>query len=242
MRFATRAFLWSFLPFAALLAGSFWAVRIAALSAVREALRSSVRDNQVALAREREQSDSRNTRILRVVAENAALKAGLQLLATERNARDAARRTVEDQLSEICDTMGFDLLAVSGHSGEPLAGVIRRQEGFAALNLEPSQLPSKGFFSTQEGIFRVTSVAIAQGQERVGTLAVGERFHLADLAMPAVLLRRGDVIEVTAPGADKSQVEAALRTCESQEECEVRIGGETYLSVPLDSAPAQAAQ
>ena len=57
MRFATRAFLWAFLPFAALLAGSFWAVRTAALSAVREALRSSVRDNQITLAREREHND-----------------------------------------------------------------------------------------------------------------------------------------------------------------------------------------
>ncbi|HET7100749.1 MAG TPA: hypothetical protein VFJ52_06335, partial [Terriglobia bacterium] len=66
MRFATRTFLWSFLPFAALLAGSFWAVRTAALSAVRVALRSSLRDNQTTLVREREQSESRNARILRV--------------------------------------------------------------------------------------------------------------------------------------------------------------------------------
>ena len=143
MRFATRAFLWSFLPFAALLAGSFWAVRTAALSAVREALRTSVRDNQVTLATEREKSESRNTRILRVAAENPSLKAGLQLLATERSARDAARRTVEDQLSEICDTMGFDFLAVSSPSGEPLAGVVRGKEGFAAMDRESLPLPSQ---------------------------------------------------------------------------------------------------
>ena len=146
MRFATRAFLWSFLPFAALLAGSFWAVRTAALSAVREALRTSVRDNQVTLVREREQSESRNTRILRVAAENPALKAGLQLLATERSARDAARRTVEDQLSEICDTMGFDFLAVSGPSGEPLAGVVRGKEGFAAMDLEAAAAARQRLF------------------------------------------------------------------------------------------------
>src|SRR3984893_1439150 len=193
MRFATRAFLWSFLPFAALLGGSFWAVRTAALSAVREALRTSVRDNQVTLMRLREQNESRNTGILRVAAENPALKAGLQLLATERSARDAARRTVEDQLSEICDTMGFDFLAVSDTSGEPLAGVIRGKEGFSPMDLKPDlkplALPAKGFFSTQGRIFQVTSVAISQGQEHVGTLAVGERFDLASVAMPAVLLR-----------------------------------------------------
>jgi putative nucleotidyltransferase with HDIG domain len=238
MRFATRAFLWSFLPFAALLAGSFWAVRTAALSAVREALRTSVRDNQVTLATEREKSESRNTRILRVAAENPSLKAGLQLLATERNARDAARRTVEDQLSEICDTMGFDFLAVSGSSGEPLAGVVRSKEGFAAMDLESLPLPAKGFFSTQGRIFQVTSVAIAQGQEHVGTLAVGQQFDLAGVAMPAVLLHGKTVVAITTPGTNKPEVEAALQKCSPGTECELRIGGETYVSVPLDS-PAQ---
>ena len=238
MRFATRAFLWSFLPFAALLAGSFWAVRSAALSAVREALRSSVRDNQFTLSRERQQSESRNTRILRVAAENPALKAGLQLLATERHARAAARRTVEDQLSEICDTMGFDFLAVSSPSGEPLAGVIRGEESFTALDLATLRLPSKGFSSTQGRIFRVTSVGIAQAQESVGTLAVGERFDLADVAMPAVLLRSGRVIATTAPAVDRSEMEAGLQKCSPESECELRIGGETYLSVPLDKGSA----
>jgi putative nucleotidyltransferase with HDIG domain len=243
MRFATRTFLWSFLPFAALLGASFWAVRTAALSAVREALRSSVRDNQVTLAREREQSESRNSRILRVAAENPALKAGLQLLATERSARDAARRTVEDQLSEICDTMGFDFLAVSDTSGEPLAGVVRGKEGFSPMDLKPDlkplALPAKGFFSTQGSIFQVTSVAIAQGQEHVGTLAVGQQFDLSGVAMPAVLLHGAAVVAITTPDANKSDAEVALRKCPPGAECELRIGGETYLSVPLDNSPAQ---
>ena len=240
MRFATRTFLWSFLPFAGLLGGSFWAVRTAALSAVREALRTSVRDNQITLVRERDQSESRNARILRVAAENPALKAGLQLLATERSARAAARRTVEDQLSEICDTMGFDFLAVSGPSGEPLAGVMRQKEGFAPVDIESLRLPAKGFYSTQGGIYRVTSVAIGQGQEHVGALAVGERFDLASVAMPAVLLQGGAVVAMTAPGASKAEAEAALRKCPPEAECEPRIGGETYMSAPLDNSPAQA--
>jgi len=238
MRFATRAFLWSFLPFAALLAGSFWAVRTAALSAVREALRTSVRDNQVTLVREREQSESRNTRILRVAAENPALKAGLQLLATERSARETARRTIEDQLSEICDTMGFDFLAVSGSSGEPLAGVVRGKAGFAPMGLK-LLLPPKGFFATQEHIFQVTSVTIAQGDERVGSLAVGERFDLSEVAMPAVLLQGGTVVAITIPGANKAETEAALQKCAPSAECEVRIGGETYLSIPLENTATQ---
>ena len=238
MRFATRAFFWSFLPFTGLLAGSFWAVRTAALSAVKDALRSAVRDNQVTLAKERERSDLKNLRILRVVVENPALKAGLQLLATERRTPDAARRTVEDQLSEICDTMGFDFLAVSSPSGNPLAGVIRQKAGFLPVKFDSLRLPERGFFSMQDQIFRVISVAIAQGQENTGTLAVGERFDLAEVAMPAVLLRGEVVIAASAPSVDNSKVEAALRKCGPQAECEVQMAGETYLSLPLDSSQA----
>ncbi|HEY2844088.1 MAG TPA: HD-GYP domain-containing protein [Bryobacteraceae bacterium] len=236
MRFATRAFWWSFLPFAALLAGSFWTVRAAALSAAKNALRSAVRDNQITLASERERSQIKNTRILRVAAENSALKAGLQLLATERQSRAAARRTVEDQLSEICDTMGFDFLAVSNPSGEPQAGVIRGTKGFEAVSLDRLRLPASGFFSMQGRFFRVDSVAIPQGQENLGTLAVGELFDLAEVATPAVLLRGASVLAANAPGVNTTEAEAALRECAPQAECEVQIAGETFLSVPLDEA------
>jgi len=237
MRFATRAFLWSFLPFTGLLAGSFWAVRTAALSAVKEGLRSAERNNQATLAKVRERSELKNIRILRVVVENPALKAGLQLLAAEHQTPDAARRTVEDQLSEICDTMGFDFLAVSTPSGDPLAGVIRQKAGFAPVKFDSLRLPARGFFSMQDRIFRVTSVAIAQGQENVGTLAVGEQFDLAeDVTMPAVLLRGESVIAASAPNVDSSRIEAALRKCAPQAECEVQMAGETYLSAPLDSS------
>ena len=236
MRFSTRTFLWSFLPFAALLAGSFWAVRASALAAVRGALQSAVRDNQMTLAREHQRNELKTTRILRVVVENPSLKAGLQLLATERRAPEAARRTVEDQLSEICDTMGFDFLAVSSPTGQPLAGIIRGDGGFAPVSLDRLKLPAGGFFSMQDRTFRVTTVSIAQGQESLGNLAVGERFDLAEVAMPAVLLRGQSVMAATAPGLSPVQLESALQKCKPQAECEVEIAGETYLSMPLDTS------
>ena len=239
MRFATRAFLWSFLPFALLLASSFWVVRTVALSAVKEALRSAVRENQVMLARERERNEARNSRVLRVAAENPSLKAGLQLLATESRAREAARRTVEDQLSEICDTMGFDFLAVSSQSGEPLAGVIRQAQGFAPLDVRALRVPPKGFFAANGEIFRVTSVGISQGEENAGTLAVGERLNLASIGMPAVLLHGADLVGSTANVTRSAELTAGLGRCAPSAECEVRIGGETYLSVPLEAGDEQ---
>jgi putative nucleotidyltransferase with HDIG domain len=138
--------------------------------------------------------------------------------------------------------MGFDFLAVSSPTGDPLAGVLRGREGFAALDLEALRLPAQGFFSAQGQTFRVTSVGIAQGQENVGTMAVGERFDLAAVAMPAVLLRGQTVMAATAGGLSSADIERALRTCLPQAECETRIGGEVYLSVPLDNNPGWATE
>jgi hypothetical protein len=131
MRFATRTFLSSFVPFAVLLAVSFWAIRASVIATVRDGLRASVRDNEVALAREQARNEARNKRLLQGVAENPTLKAGLQLLATERSVRDEARNTVQDQLSEIGDSLNFDFIMVSGAHGERLAAVVRYAGGFA---------------------------------------------------------------------------------------------------------------
>ena len=74
-------------------------------------------------------SDLQSNRFLKVVGENkAALKAGVQLLLTYPDNNDA-RRTVEDQLRELCERMGFALLTVSAPDGTPLAGVLRTAWG-----------------------------------------------------------------------------------------------------------------
>src|SRR3954463_9295788 len=127
MRFATRTFLFSFVPFAFLLTGSFWAIQKMVESTVRDGLRTSLRHTHDSIARVRTKSELQNSRFLRVVGENATLKAGLQLLLSERNS-SSARLTVEDQLRDICATLGFDFLLVSHPDGAAMAGVMRIDE------------------------------------------------------------------------------------------------------------------
>jgi len=57
------------------------------MSAVRDDLRHSVRQNQLALADERVRDQAEAARVLGILTENPALKAGVQLLLTERRAR-----------------------------------------------------------------------------------------------------------------------------------------------------------
>src|SRR5277367_1699841 len=119
MRFATRTFLWSLVPFALLLVGSFWAVQNRVLLKVREELHSSVKQTQASLASMRSRTEQRDHRVLRVVTQNPALKAGVQLMLGDPS-DPQARQTVEDQLLEMGGELGFDFLLVSDSSGVPM--------------------------------------------------------------------------------------------------------------------------
>jgi hypothetical protein len=114
MRFGVRTFLWSFVPFALLLLGSFWVIQTKMISTVRNGLRASLREKQVAMAYLQSKSELQNSRFLRIVGESAALKAGMQLVLANPGSVDA-RLTVEDQLREICENLGFDFLQDYGN-------------------------------------------------------------------------------------------------------------------------------
>jgi putative nucleotidyltransferase with HDIG domain len=233
MRFATRTFLSSFIPFAVLLAVSFWAIRAAVMETVRDGLRASVRDNEVALAREQARNEGRNRKLLEGIGENPSLKAGLQLLATEGGTTEQARNTVQDQLSEICDSLSFDFIMVSGASGEPLAAVVRYAGGFAPVNLMRLHPPEQGFFSADGRLYEVTSVPIREADAQVATLTVGGRFDISRFGVPAVLLHDGAVIAAQMRDLAPAQIEAAVAACSPSADCNLRIQNRQYLSLPL---------
>jgi putative nucleotidyltransferase with HDIG domain len=234
MRFATRTFLWSFIPFAVLLMGSFWAIQKLVESTVRERLRSSLRETHTSIARVRSKSELQNSRFLRVLGENAALKAGLQLVLAERSSSEA-RLTVEDQLREICNTLGFDLLLVSDTEGAALAGVIRSGQQLVGLDIKRLHPPQRGLWTLEERSYQVTSIPLNQADANIGILSLGEHFDFSEFTTPAVLSRHGKVLKSSIPGIPVQEVETALEDCRQQAECEVRLRKETYLSLPLES-------
>lgn len=236
MRFTTRTFLWVFLPFTLLLATNFWAMRSAVLTAVRDGLRSSVRQNQILLAGEHLRSERENNQVLKIVAENPSLKAGIQLLLAEQGARAEARRTVEDQLSEISGSLGFDFLLVTGVDGKPLAGIERKDDGFGPADIAKLQPPSRGYFLAGSKVYQVTSVPVDQGEESIGTMVVGEYFDLAKLPTPAVLMHHGKVVAANVSGIPFNVLEPAMGKCTTPAECEIEIKDEKYLSLPLMGA------
>jgi HD-GYP domain-containing protein (c-di-GMP phosphodiesterase class II) len=234
MRFGVRTFLWSFVPFALLLLGSFWVIQTEMISTVRNGLRASLREKQVAMAYLQSKSELQNSRFLRIVGESAALKAGMQLVLANPGSGDA-RLTVEDQLREICENLGFDFLQVSNLDGRALAGVMRVGDQLAAIDVAHASSPQRGFFTAGGRTYQVTSIPIDQGDEQIANLAVGEHFDFSEFSTPAVLSRNGKVIMSSLQGASLEEVDAALKGCPEQSECEIRLRDEAFLSLPLES-------
>jgi HD-GYP domain-containing protein (c-di-GMP phosphodiesterase class II) len=238
-RFRTRAFFICFIPFAILLAGSFWMIQRFVQSTVRDGLRVSLRENQTALANMQAKGNLQNSRFLRVAGENAALKAGIELLLTNPDS-PAAHRTVEDQLRELGEHMGFDFLLVSAPNGAPLAGVVRENGKDAQTQLAPLDTAlldraSTGLLMLAGRTFQVASVAIDQDDGNLGSLSVGEYFNLAELTTPAVLLHNGTVIASNIPKTTPADLTATLAHCANQSECDLRLYGANWISAPMQS-------
>ena len=186
MRFATRAFLWSFIPFAVLLASSFWFIQQRVQHTVRGGLRSSLREAHISMARLRRESELQNSRFLRIVAENPPLKAGLQLLLVHPQSVPA-RLTLEDQLREIAETLRFDFLVASNSEGVPLAGIIRIDDQLVGMDISRVKPPQQGFFTLGTNTYQLNSFPVDSNEENLGILSIGERFDLSEFSTPTVL-------------------------------------------------------
>jgi HD-GYP domain-containing protein (c-di-GMP phosphodiesterase class II) len=208
-------------------------------STVREGLRTSLGENQVAIAGIHAKSDLENSRFLKVAGDNSALKAGMQLLLDHRGS-EAARRTVEDQLRELGEHMGFDLLLVSAPNGAPLAGVLRQtgKDGHVQLVPMDTGMPVQvraGLLQLGGKTFQVASIPLDQSDENLGALAVGEHFDFSEFTTPAVLVHNGKVIESNVAGIAAPELDGALAGCGERAECDVRLRGANWISFSMES-------
>lgn len=106
----------------------------------------------------------------------------------------------------------------------------------ASLNLTRA-----GLLTAEGHVYEVSSVSINRGDQVLGSLAVGDRFDLAGFAIPLVLTRNGSVLQSFVKGIQPKEIEAAFALCAPEKECEPRLRGELYLSVPLRSGPLEQA-
>ena len=238
--FRTRAFLLCFLPFGMVLATGFWAIQRFVQMTVRDGLHTSLRESQIAIANIHAKGDLQNSRFLKVAGENSALKAGIQILHANPQSADA-RRTVEDQLRELGEHMGFDFMLVSAPNGSPLAGVSRQsatkhQHGqLVPLIISQFSLEKSGFLLFEGRTFQVASVPVDLDGENIGLLSVGEFFDFEDLTTLVALVHNGKVVDSNLPRIPESQLESALSACNEASECDLRMGGSNWISMPMQT-------
>ena len=164
---------------------------------MRGRLRTTLREAHETVARAREKGALHNSRFLRVLGENATIKAGLQLLAQEPESREA-RLTLIDQLRELAETQSFELIAMTTAEGRPVGGVRRQGERWETLDARDGMIPGgHGFFEIGGQLFEFTPVPINLGEEAVGILTVGEVLKLNDFPMPMALTQRGRFVKAS---------------------------------------------
>jgi HD-GYP domain-containing protein (c-di-GMP phosphodiesterase class II) len=233
-RLRTRAFLICFVPVAALLAFAFWMTQDLVQNAVRQGLRRSLRENQVAIAQLHAKTDLESSRFLRVAGENPALKAGMQLL-LQNAGNPAARRTVEDQLRELGEHMGFDFLLVSGPNGKPLAGVMRTDGQLAPIDVAQFEMGKAGLLELGGRIIQVASIPVDLEDANLGSLGVGEFFNFSEFTSPAVLVHDRETVESNITGITPVELNEALAACHGKPECDLRLHGANWMSLQVQS-------
>jgi HD-GYP domain-containing protein (c-di-GMP phosphodiesterase class II) len=210
-------------------------------STVHDGLYSSLRESQAAIATIHAKVDLQNSHALKAASDNADLQAGIQLLLS--NPREStSTRTVEDHLRELSEHAGFDFMLVSRPDGSSLIGVVRhpgdRQDGrgklepldTALLYHDDSDLRVIGGRTLQ-----IASLPISQNDENIGILSAGKYFDISDLSTPVVLVRDGKVIDSSIPQIPFDELGRALAHCSDHSECDVRLRGVHWISLPLQS-------
>jgi HD-GYP domain-containing protein (c-di-GMP phosphodiesterase class II) len=165
----------------------------------------------------------------------------MQLLLTHPHNVEA-HNTLEDQLRELGEHMGFDFMLISAPNGAPLAGVFRQ----AAPNAQaPGELIPLDLSLLERNhsqlrllagrTLQVASVPVDVGDENLGILSVGEYFDFSDFTTQVALLHNGKVINADLAHVPSDELEHALAGCKDSSGCDLRLQGTNWISLPIGS-------
>ena len=239
-RFETRTFLICFVPVALLLVASFWLVQRFVESTVHDGLHNSLRESQIAIGTIHAK-DLQNSQYLKTAGENGALNAAVQQIVSDPRSQ-LARKAVQDQLGQLCEQMGFDLMLVSVPDGTPLVGVIRQDRDkpesgrqFHPLDTGLLYHSDAGFRVLEGRTLQIASVSIDENSRNIGILSAGQYFHFSDLSTPVVLVHNGKVIESNIPQVSSDELERTLKSCKDQSECDLSLQNSNWTALPIQS-------
>jgi len=213
------------------LAASFFALNAAVEQQVKRSLRDSLAQSEQLLVSASLDSAKRIAQFVAVVAENAGLKAAVGLV-QERPAEEV-RSTIEMQLQELHNRVGYELIAVTGWKGSLLATADFRELPGKGGKWPDS--PESSSLQEYDGdLYEFSTIPITAGGEEIANLRVGSRFDLDryHLKGDVALLRDGRILRTTLADGPRHWIEPQLQQC-GEAECEIVAGAETYLVLPI---------
>lgn len=236
MSLTARAFLFAFIPLCVVLAGSFFALNALVERRVKQALRDSIEKSGQLLAQTNAEHSRRIAQFTAVLANDPGLKAAIGLLREPASSPEAAaevRQTIQAQLRDLHNLVGFDLMAVADWKGRTAAAATFGAPAARATDVT-AQLPAEAsLIETGDAIYELSSTPISIDGEQIGDLKLGSQFDLDryHFGGETVLLRGGAIIRATAPASSWPVWQRELRDqCGNREaDCEIRHNGETWL-------------
>ena len=234
-----RAFLFAFVPMGLTLVLSFVVVSRAVESRIKDRLRASLQETEMLISRRESASSAQVYRSLSTLSENSSLKAGIGLLRENPEPRfqEQARETLARQLERMGGSLGFELLLFEDSLDQPVIGIVGSQRSRFTPQSEPVEILAPSLVRVRNKLYEAVSVPINNGTENLGTLIVGNEFDIRSWSEfgKTALIQNGRVLLTTfADGSIGDAERQVHENCVSTAvECEVRIGGETYLSMPI---------
>ena len=240
---ATRTFLLSLLPLSLAMTFTFFGLAIVLKERTRDGIRAYFHTSELLLEKANESNAQRTAQAASLLAENAGLKASIGLLretAGDSALRDQAERTIEEQLKGLRGLVGYELLAIADSQDriilalELRAGTMTRVTPALPLNTASSLLEVNGV------LYAVETAPIILNDQVAGHLTVGKTFDLTllDAIGNMALLRGGKLLRTTLVQPSLQEIERTLSaTCVANRDgCDIKLNGETYLVLPLQTA------
>lgn len=237
----TRAFLLAFVPICLMLLATFVTIHATVRAKIKNSLKESMLRTEKALDIANADYNRRNNQLLTILSEDSGLKAAITLLREEPYGKapdPQVLKMVQDQLRRVAGMLDYDVLLLTDAGGQLITGFLGSNR--APLPIASVKLGSPPLLRVGNTLYETITLPINLASENLGSLILGKRADMAAINTwgYAALVQNHRVILTNFPDAlaDRLNEELEQRCSEGQDECELRIEGQDYLTIRIQKA------
>lgn len=173
-----------------------------------------------------------------VEADPSLVASFLQAEIARGDSRRSAAQRLENRLLALRKLLDCDLVAAIDSDGKVIAAAATNRD----TQLDPAfgRHTASGLAAIGGSLYEIAVAPVGPGAHPAGSLAIGIRLDLSSLegAGTIALARNGRIVHSTFPPSESAAVERQLRAACLEAGCEMRLGAEDYLVMPVGGAAA----